>query len=196
MLDHAPDNRDICRACRQVWPCRVDKLRAMATQTASPHEAEIARRKLATMGAPIRRPPPRQSPPTPPPHQQTMNDFLNDLWGEQIFRSRRRYRDPFAEAAQRYAEAQAHVAEEVKRQAEEMRRAQAATIPPCPGCGHPEKEHVIWRCYQCHPNYRIEAAERRAAICGWAWLRTQGGQSSWMKVRSDWRTGPIMGTSG
>jgi hypothetical protein len=41
---------------------RIEKLQAMAADDSSPHEAAIARERLATLGAPASPPPPR--PPT------------------------------------------------------------------------------------------------------------------------------------
>lgn len=41
---------------------RIEKLRAMAADDSSPHEAAIARERLAALGAPVKPPPP--PPPT------------------------------------------------------------------------------------------------------------------------------------
>jgi len=169
---------------------KAQKLRDLiAHPRTSTTERQAARLALERLGerpeAP--KPPPRYQPPrgTSPFANQTFAD-----WFEQMLRTQPRHhvendeyiqkvKDRLRDELRRQA-AQAEA--DLARMAEERRRAKAA-IPPCPGCGHAEADHVMWRCYACNLSHV------HAEWCGWAWL-VKDRHPSWTKVETSWQTGP------
>lgn len=157
---------------------KAQKLRDLiAHPRTSEHERQAARLALDRLGErhEIPKPPPRYQPPRGA-SPFTSGTFAD--WFEQMLRTQQPgYQRRWEEELRRQAQ------EDLRRAAEAKARKQAQ-IPLCPGCGHVEAEHVMWRCYACH------ASRARAEWCGWAWAAKKGEEPRWVKVRSGWQTGP------
>lgn len=199
---------------RKVPPI-IRKLRAMATQDVSPHEAEIARSQLERRGWAVEPQPDEEG----YVGRQTFSYATYDEYGnggrrarpfmrgdptyDEIMRVMRqmsidelmrmfngplgqRRANPFYAAADDINEAVR------KRQAEEnesQRRARLAKIP-CPGCQHWYADHIGIRCYGCYRDRVPQDSDRRADICSWGAVEMKDGTLHWYKVESDWATGP------
>jgi len=155
------------------------------------HEREAALLALRRMGE---RPPAQPKPPPTQPRPRPEYDYQRQWFGD-FFRQTNNFNtmNSATRAAQRAAE---EFAEAVRKVKEEAARARAASIPPCPGCGHEEADHVAFRCYTCFDPRPI-GTRSRAAYCGWMFGKIKREHSGpteerWYKAPTSWRDGARM----
>jgi hypothetical protein len=118
--------------------------------------------------------------------QEMFDNLMNNLGRKAAETTRRNA--AYGEELRRAGEAVRRANEEAAAARQEAARKRA--LSPCPGCAHTYDDHIGWRCYACHPNAKIELAERRAAYCGWMPFELKTGGVNWSKIETSWGSGP------